>query len=109
MSRRACVCITPMRKEKLSLASADNLLWSLLGRLGRPAPSRLVSTLRAISRLWLRLSRRGIAEDLTSDWIAETVCRGLLSSELLRDIRAIAGVLVNRSIRTECLIAKPLH
>ena len=71
---------------------------------------RRTTTLRGTFSLWLRLRRRGIAENFTFDRIAETaVCAGLWICELLRDVRAIAGFLVNRSIRTERLIAQPLQ
>ena len=99
----------PSAQEKNRATRAPTICFrGLLGRLGRLASSRLALTLRAIPSLWLRLRRRGIAENLTSDRIAETVCRGLLSSELLRHICSITGVLINGSIRTECLIAKSL-
>ena len=88
------------------------MLWGLLGRfrrLGWLGLTPRASTLRGISSLWLRLRRRGIAENFTFDRIAETACAGLLICELLRDVRAIAGFLVNRAIRTEGLIAELLQ
>jgi hypothetical protein len=85
------------------------LLWGLLGRLGWQGLTRRASTLRGISSLWRGLRRRGIAENFTFDRIAETARSGLLICELLGDVRAIAGFLINRSIRTECLIAEPLQ
>jgi hypothetical protein len=43
------------------------------------------------------------------NWITETAAYAALSvSELLRDVRAIS-VLVNRAVRTQCLIAKLLQ